>query len=548
MSLFVKKPMSALMEEAGETGSHTLKKTLGAGGLIALGIGAIIGAGLFSITGMAAANHAGPAITISFIVAALGCLFAGLCYAEFASMIPVAGSAYTYSYATMGEFIAWIIGWDLVLEYAVGAATVGISWSRYLIKFLEGFDIHLPQYLVVGPWDGGIINLPAVFIIVLMSLLLMKGTKESATVNAVIVALKISVVLVFIFLGWKYIRNDNYHPYIPDNAGKFGEFGFSGIVRAAAIVFFAYIGFDAVSTAAQEAKNPKRDMPWGILGSLVICTILYILFAHVMTGVTSYTTFAGKDGIAPVAIAIDHMGTANAAGVIQPDYPWLNRAIIVAILAGYSSVILVMLMGQSRVFFSMSKDGLIPKVFSAVNPTTQTPAKSNTLFMIFVSLFAAFVPARVVGEMTSIGTLFAFILVCIGVWVMRNKMPELPRAFKTPMVPLVPILGIAVCLFMMVFLPMDTWIRLLVWMLIGMDIYLVYGARHSKLGNGTTNRKGMRTANITGLALSLLLVVVGFLHQYSVGFDADRILLYISLAFAAIHLVVFGKKLATANS
>lgn len=543
MSLFVRKPMDALMSEASETGSHTLKRTLGAGGLIALGIGAIIGAGLFSITGMAAANHAGPAITISFVVAALGCLFAGLCYAEFASMIPVAGSAYTYSYATMGEFIAWIIGWDLVLEYAVGAATVGISWSRYLVKFLAGFDIHLPESLTVGPWDGGIINLPAVFIIVLMSLLLIKGTKESATVNAFIVGLKITVVLVFIFLGWKYINNENYHPYIPDNNGTFGNFGFSGIIRAAAIVFFAYIGFDAVSTAAQEAKNPKRDMPWGILGSLAICTVLYILFAHVMTGVTSYTTFAGKDGIAPVAIAIDHMGTPDAAGAIQPDYPWLNRAIVVAILAGYASVILVMLMGQTRVFFSMSKDGLIPKVFSTVNPKTQTPAKSNLLFMLFVSLFAAFVPARVVGEMTSIGTLFAFILVCIGVWVMRKKMPELPRAFKTPLVPLVPILGIFVCLFMMVFLPMDTWIRLLVWMLIGMDIYLVYGAKNSHLGNGTDNRKGMKIARITSLVLCLLLIVVGFLHQYSVGFDTDRTLLYIALAFAVVHLGVFGRKL-----
>ena len=543
MSLFVRKPMAALMNEAQETGTHTLKRTLGAWGLIALGIGAIIGAGLFSITGMAAANHAGPAITLSFVVAAFGCLFAGLCYAEFASMIPVAGSAYTYSYATMGEFIAWIIGWDLVLEYAVGAATVGISWSRYLVKFLEDFNIHIPQALTVGPWDGGIINLPAVFIIVLMSLLLMKGTKESAAVNAFIVGLKITVVFVFIILGWKYINNDNYTPYIPDNTGTFGEFGFSGIIRAAAIVFFAYIGFDAVSTAAQEAKNPKRDMPWGILGSLAICTVLYILFAHVMTGVTSYTTFAGKDGIAPVAIAIDHMGTTDANGLVTPDYPWLNRAIVVAILAGYASVILVMLMGQSRVFFSMSKDGLIPRIFSAVNPKTQTPAKSNLLFMAFVSLFAAFVPARVVGEMTSIGTLFAFILVCIGVWVMRVKMPELKREFKTPFVPLVPIMGIVVCLFMMVFLPMDTWIRLIVWMLIGMDIYLVYGAKNSLLGTGTNNRKGMRIARYTGLILCVLLVITGLLHQYTVGFETDRTLMYISIIFAVVHLFVFASKL-----
>src|SRR6187551_184952 len=514
MSLFVRKPIKALLHESEETGVHTLKRTLTAGGLIALGIGAIIGAGLFSITGMAAANHAGPAITISFVVAALGCLFAGLRYAEFASMIPVAGSAYTYSYATMGEFVAWIIGWDLVLEYAVGAATVGISWSGYLVKFLKGFHIVLPKELVVGPWDGGIINLPAVFIIVLMSLLLIRGTKESATVNGFIVALKVAVVLVFIFLGWKYINNDNYNPYIPDNTGTFGKFGFSGIIRAAAIVFFAYIGFDAVSTAAQEAKYPRRDMPYGILGSLAICTVLYILFAHVMTGVTSYTNFAGRDGIAPVAVAIEHMGKEVSPGVWQPDYPWLNRAIVVAILGGYASVILVMLMGQSRVFFSMSKDGLIPKIFSSINPKTQTPARSNLLFMLFVSLFAAFVPARVVGEMTSIGTLFAFILVCVGVWVMRIKMPELERSFKTPLVPLVPILGIGTCLFMMVFLPMDTWIRLLVWMLVGMDIYLVYGAKNSHLGNGTTSRKGMRIARYTGIGLSLLLIVAGLLHQY----------------------------------
>lgn len=482
MSLFVKKPLNQLLAEASDS-EKGLKKTLGPWSLIALGIGAIIGAGLFSITGGAAATNAGPAITLSFVVAGLGCAFAGLCYAEFSSMIPIAGSAYTYSYATMGEFIAWIIGWDLVLEYAVGAATVSISWSRYFGKFMEGFGIHLPQNMMAGPWDGGMINVPAVFIVVLMSLLLIRGTSGSAKVNALIVGLKVTVVLIFIVLGWGYINNSNYHPYIPDNTGTFGEFGFSGIIRAAAIVFFAYIGFDAVSTAAQEAKNPKKDMPIGILGSLAICTVLYILFAHVMTGVTNYTTFKGQDGIAPVAVAIDHMGTTNAAGVVVPDFPWLNRAIIVAILAGYSSVILVMLLGQSRVFYSMSKDGLIPKIFSDVHPVFRTPAKSNLLFLVFVSLFAAFVPARVVGEMTSIGTLLAFILVCIGVMVMRKTMPDAPRAFKTPLVPLVPILGIATCLFMMVFLPGDTWLRLIIWLAIGMAIYFGYSRFNSKLRN-----------------------------------------------------------------
>ena len=542
MNLFVRKPMATLMNEAQETGNNTLKRSLTAGGLIALGIGAVIGAGLFSITGLAAANHTGPAITMSFTIAAVGCVFAGLCYAEFASMIPVAGSAYTYSYATMGEFIAWIIGWDLVLEYAVGAATVSISWSRYLIKFFEGFDIHLPVSLTLGPWDGGIINLPAVVIILIMSTILMKGTKGTATVNNLIVGLKISVVLVFIFLGWKYINKANYIPYIPDNTGKFGDFGFSGIIRAAAIVFFAYIGFDSVSTAAQEAKNPQRDMPWGILGALAICTILYILFAHVLTGVTNYKTFAGKDGIAPVAIAIEKMGKINKSGIIQPDYPWLNRAIVVAILAGYSSVILVMLMGQSRVFFSMSKDGLIPKIFSRIHPKTQTPVKNNLFFMLFVSLFGAFVPARVVGEMTSIGTLLAFILVCIGIWIMRKKMPELPRTFKTPLVPLVPIIGILTCLIMMVFLPMDTWIRLLVWMLIGLDVYRAYGIKNSKLGNGTIYREGFKVARYSGITIGVLLIITGFLNQIVLGFTNDRTLLYVSLIVGLIHIAVFASK------
>lgn len=536
--LWIKKPLDQLLSESSGEGNQ-LKRTLGAGSLIALGIGAIIGAGLFSITGGAAANQAGPAITISFIVAALGCAFAGLCYAEFASMIPVAGSAYTYSYATLGEFVAWIIGWDLVLEYAVGAATVSISWSRYLIKFLEGFDVHLPVALTVGPWDGGMINLPAVFIVVLMSLLLMKGTQESALVNGIIVALKVTVVIVFIILGWKYINESNYTPYIPDNTGTFGEYGFSGIIRAAAIVFFAYIGFDAVSTAAQEAKNPKRDMPIGILASLAICTILYILFAHVMTGVTSYTSFKGQDGIAPVAVAIESMGTPNAAGVLVPDYPWLNRAIIVAILAGYASVILVMLMGQTRVFFSMSKDGLLPRVFSAVHPKFQTPVKSNLMFMLFVSLFAAFIPARVVGEMTSIGTLFAFILVCIGIIVMRKQMPDAPRAFKTPLVPLIPILGVATCFFMMAFLPLDTWIRLIVWMIIGFDVYLWYGISNSKLSPGKNKlTDDLKVVSISGLVLAAALAIIAFVHHGQTNGE-DTGLFYFSLGFALIHGLLY---------
>ena len=476
---FSRKPLSVLFKEADEVGEHTLKRTLGATQLVLLGIGAIIGAGLFSITGGAAANNAGPAVTISFVIAAVGCAFAGLCYAEFASMIPVAGSAYTYSYATMGQFMAWIIGWDLVLEYAVGAATVAISWSRYLVKFLDHFNVHLPPQMTMSPFDSvtagdgtvinGMINLPAVFIVVVISMILIRGTKGSSFFNAIIVALKVTVVVVFIALGWQYINQANYKPYIPANTGHFGEFGWSGIVRAAGIIFFAYIGFDAVSTAAQEAKNPKRDMPIGILLSLGICTILYILFAYVMTGLANYTEFRGQDGIAPVAVAIEHT-----------PYVWLQQGVILAILAGYSSVILVMLLGQSRVFYSMSKDGFLPPIFSKVHGKFQTPSKSNMLFCLFVSLFAAFVPARVVGEMTSIGTLLAFVLVCVGVMVLRKTQPDAPRGFKTPMVPLIPILGILTCFGMMASLPGDTWLRLIIWMAIGLIIYFMYGRHKAK--------------------------------------------------------------------
>lgn len=525
-----------LFAEADES-EKGLKKTLTATSLVLLGIGAIIGAGLFSITGFAAADHAGPAITISFIVAALGCAFAGLCYAEFASMIPIAGSAYTYSYATMGEFIAWIIGWDLVLEYAVGSATVSISWSRYLVKFLEYYDIHINPAFTSSPSEGGIMNVPAVFIVILMSLVLMRGTRESAWVNGIIVALKVAVVLVFIALGWQYINPSNHTPYIPENTGNFGEFGFSGIIRAAAIVFFAYIGFDAVSTAAQEAKNPKRDMPIGILVSLLICTVLYILFAHVMTGVANVSDFKGQGGIAPVAIAVEKMGHIDANGNFVMAYPWLNQAIILAILAGYASVIMVMLMGQSRVFFSMSRDGLMPKVFSEVHKKFRTPARNNFLFMLFVSVFAAFVPANVVGEMTSIGTLFAFILVCIGVVVMRKNQPDAPRAFKTPLVPLVPILGVATCLFMMVFLPLDTWIRLVAWMMIGFDVYLFYGMRNSYLNKEGFSNSSFKTVSYTGLATTAILLIVAFMYRM----DAEHSegLFYFSIGFALLHIVLY---------
>ena len=539
MGLFIKKPFSMLQAEANESGAKTLKRVLGAWSLVALGVGVIIGAGLFSITGTVAAGYTGPAITLSFAIAAIGCCFAGLCYAEFASMIPVAGSAYTYSYATMGELIAWIIGWDLVLEYTVAATTVSISWSRYLVVFLEGVGINLPHALTACPWDGGVVNIPAFFIVVLMSIFLIRGTEGSSIFNGFIVFLKVAVILTFVVLGWKYINTENYTPYIPANTVTLGEFGWSGVLRGAAIVFFAFLGFDAVSTAAQETKNPKRDMPIGILMSLFICTILYMVFAHVMTGVAHYTDFAGQQGIAPVAVAIDHMGHADAAGIIHPDYPWLNRAIVLAILFGYCSVIMVTLLGQSRVFLSMSRDGLLPPFFSHINEKFRTPARSNLLFMVVVGLLAAFVPARVAGEMTSIGTLFAFTLVCAAVLIVRKSMPEVHRAFKTPFVPVVPILGILTCLCMMLFLPADTWIRLVLWMLIGLDVYACYGVKHSKLEQHIPRRRGLTILNMIGIALSVLSVITGLWHQQTVGWDEDKTLLIISFVFAFTHCAFY---------
>jgi len=455
-------------------------------------------------------------------------------------MIPVAGSAYTYSYATLGEFIAWVIGWDLVLEYAVSSATVSISWSHYFTKLLEGFQVHLPIGLTAGPWEGGIVNLPAAFIVVLMSLLLIRGTESSSTVNSFIVFLKVTVVILFIVLGWKYIRSANYVPYIPENTGNWGEFGFSGVVRGAAVVFFAFLGFDAVSTAAQETKNPKKNMPIGIMGSLLICTVLYIIFAHVLTGVAHYTIFKGRDGIAPVALAIDQMGTVLPDGSIQPAFPWLNKAIIIAILAGFSSVILVMLLGQSRIFYSMSRDGLLPNVFSEVHPKYRSTYKSNLLFLFLVSAFALFVPARVAGELTSIGTLFAFILVSISVLVMRKNQPDAPRAFKTPGVPVIPFLGIGICLMMMVFLPFDTWIRLVLWMLLGHNIYVFYGSRKSKLGS----KKGEKILSVVGFGVGIFLLALTILHQLNLGWKNFSSFSLTLIIVASFHIILYGIRFA----
>jgi basic amino acid/polyamine antiporter, APA family len=486
-NLFIKKSITKLMDETSDkqAGVHTLKRTLTATNLIMLGIGAIIGAGLFVRTAAAAANNAGPSVTLGFVVAGIGCAFAGLCYAEFASMIPIAGSAYTYSYATMGELVAWIIGWDLVLEYALGAATVSIAWSEYLNKLLHYFHTSIPYQWCHSPFEhdptntavGGIMNIPALFIILVLTLLLIRGMKESAFVNGIIVITKVTIVVLFIVLGWSFINPANHTPYIPavstyvDTQGVPHNFGgIMGILGAAGVVFFAFIGFDAVSTAAQESKNPKRDMPIGILGSLAICTVLYILFSYVLTGVASTEDFrhAGKE--ASVTYAIQTYMT---------NYGWLAKLVTVAILGGFSSVILVMLMGQSRVFYSMSRDGLVPKLFSDVHPKFHTPYKSNILFFLFVGLFAAFVPGDIVGDMTSIGTLFAFILVCAGVWILRVKEPTLVRQFRVPFLPLVSVLGIIVCGAMVFGLGWPNWIRLIIWMIIGLVVYFGYSKRNS---------------------------------------------------------------------
>jgi basic amino acid/polyamine antiporter, APA family len=485
-NLFATKPIDKLMEESRDVGEHSLKRSLGPVNLIALGIGAIIGAGLFVRTAAAIADRAGPSVVLAFMVAGLGCAFAGLCYAEFASMIPLAGSAYTYSYATMGEFVAWIIGWDLILEYAVAAATVAIAWSEYANRVLEWFGMRIPYQWTHSPFQKaaetgvhGIMNVPAVLILLLLTLLLIRGTKESALVNGLIVVLKTCIVLLVITIGWGFINPANHTPFIPapttyitPQGVHHAYGGIWGILGAAGVVFFAYIGFDAVSTAAQEAKNPKRDMPIGILGSLVICTVLYVLFAYVLSGVATVEDFRTAGREASVAFAISKY---------MPGYEWLSKSVTVAILAGFSSVILVLLLGQSRVFFSMSRDGLVPRVFSDVHPKFRTPYKSNLLFFAFTGVIAAFVPADITGEMTSIGTLFAFILVCAGVWIMRRRRPDLERGFRVPALPVVATLGIFVCGAMILGLGFMNWMRLIIWLLFGLIFYFCYGRTHSRI-------------------------------------------------------------------
>jgi len=480
MGVSTTKSIAVLQAEASSEDAGSLKRVLTATNLTMLGIGAIIGAGIFVLTGKAAASYAGPAVVFSFVAAFFGCLFAGLCYAEFAAMIPIAGSAYTYAYATLGEFVAWTIGWDLILEYLFGASTVAVGWAGYFTDFLRELHVNLPASFTQAPlrWDevsrsiqlvpGGVINVPAIVLVLLMTALLVVGIKESARFNNIIVFVKVAIVLLVIGFGFMYVNTANWHPFIPANTtGRFGDFGPSGIFRAAAVVFFAYIGFDAVSTAAQEAKNPQRDMPIGMLLSLGICTVLYVLMSLVMTGLANYTTLNVSH---PVTVAL----------AAAPQLAWLRALTNVAAIAGLASVVLVMLMGQPRVFFSMARDGLLPPVFGKVHPRFRTPYVTTILTGSIAALISGFFPIDILGELVSIGTLFAFCIVCGGTLVLRYRRPDLARPFRTPWVPLVPILGILSCAGLMLSLPPATWVRLFVWMIIGWVIYFLYGKSHSK--------------------------------------------------------------------
>jgi APA family basic amino acid/polyamine antiporter len=526
--LFATKSIELLKQQAEET-EHGLKRALGKIDLVMLGVGAIIGAGIFVLTGQAAKAHAGPAIVLSMILAGVGCAFAGLCYAEMATMIPIAGSAYTYSYATMGEFLAWLIGWDLILEYALGAATVSVGWSGLVVNFLQTeLGIHIPPQLTAGPLqmvtlaDGsqvpGLFNLPALLIVLLVTVILVVGIRESANVNTAIVFIKVAVVVTFIVAGISKVVRANWTPFIPENTGEFGVFGFSGILAGAGVIFFAYIGFDAVSVAAQESRNPQKDLPVGILGSLAICTVLYILFAGVLTGVVHYNDI---DPNAPVAQAVDRMAV-----------PIIGLAMKLGAIAGLTSVILVMLLAQPRIFWIMSGDGLLPPVFTKIHPKFRTPWITTMLTGGAVGIVGALFPIGVLGNLVSIGTLFAFVLVSIGVWVLRYTKPDVPRPFRTPLVPLVPILAVITCMGMMYGLGRDTWERLIIWMVLGLGVYVLYGVRHSRVGQEVGyRRETLLKVDLILFVSALVLILLGqfYFNHRRACFVVGGLLLAISL-------------------
>lgn len=498
MSLWATKSITSLRAEAESAGG--LQRTLGRGGLTAIGIGGIIGAGIFVLTGQAAALHAGNLVWLSMIIVGIACAFAGLCYAEMASAVPVAGSAYTYSYATMGELVAWIIGWDLVLEYAAGASTVAVGWSGHLVSLLSHFNIVLPAGLTASPtvwctanevatgvancaqsglnFTGGLVNLPAMLIVAIITTVLVIGIKESAKLNNIIVITKVAIVILVAVTGFFYINPSNWTPLLVPNTGEWGTYGWSGVLRGAGLVFFAYIGFDAVSTAAQEAKDPQKDMPYGILVSLAICTVLYVVVSAVLVGMVPY---AELNNAAPTSYALEKVGA-----------PYFIRLLVdVGAVMGLASVVLVMLLGQSRVFYSMSRDGLLGRWAGEVHPKFHTPYKSSIYTGIAVAIAAGALPLQLLGQLVNIGTLLAFVLVCAGVWILRHKRPDLERPFRTPWMPFVPIMGIICCVGLMLTLPGDTWLRLAVWLLIGFVIYFGYGRRHSVLQRElSTSNKG----------------------------------------------------------
>ena len=476
-NLFRKKDIAAMLREA-ESGQSGLRRSLTATSLVALGIGAIIGTGIFVITGQAAAQYAGPALTLSFVISALGCVFAALCYAEFAAMLPVSGSVYSYSYATMGEFLAWFIGWDLILEYLFACSAVAVGWSGYMQNLLLEWGMGLPPHLtqstfgyVNNAWvlTGSLFNFPAVCIVTLITALLLCGLRQSAWVNNLIVVVKVAVILLFVGFGLSYVDTANWVPYIPENTGKFGEFGLSGILRGAAVVFFAYLGFDALSTAAQETQNPQRDMPKGILISLGVCTLLYVAVTAVLTGIVRYDELNVD---APIALAINRAGE----GLL-----WISPFIKLGAIASISSVILVMMMGQSRIYYAISNDGLLPSLFSKVSPKRGVPQNAILFSGIATGAIAGLFPLNVLGELVSIGTLMAFSIVCLSIMVLRVTHPELHRPFKVPLVWLIPSLGVFFCLLQMLSLPWSTWVRLLGWMALGVAIYFIYGKKNSHL-------------------------------------------------------------------